>query len=181
MRFRPSSSNPKKSPRHPQRQNEFRNTFKHSMKKTIHEKEQSYEDSSQMRRVVSILRNENSKLKTRVIQGEHELIQKNKEIKKLIQQINAPLYNTSKTLKKPGLVQGLKKRIIAIQKENRTLKEGLASLKKSLKMTTIQELNAEIKVYSDECTRLRNMIENNLQGKDYSLSEDTDKIGKKIK
>ena len=151
------------------------------MQKTIHEKEQSYEDSSQMRRTVSILRNENLKLKTRVIQGEHELIQKNKEIKKLIQQINTPLYNTSKTLKKPGLVQGLKKRIIAMQKENRTLKEGLTSLKKSLKMTATQELNAEIKVYSDECTRLRSMIENNLQGKDYSPSEDTEKVGKKIK
>jgi len=57
------------------------------------------------------------------------------------------------------LVQGLKRRVTLLQKENKTLKEALDALKKSLKMTNAQELNEEIKVYKDECARLRSLVD----------------------
>ena len=132
------------------------------------------------------MKSENTKLKSKVFKSEKELLKKNKEVKRLLEQLNAPsagLYNISRQLmpKKSSksvsqLVMGLKKKISIIQKENKTLKEGLDALKKSLKMTTTQELDAEISTYSKECTRLRIVLEQLTQEKIYANSESDEKI-----
>jgi hypothetical protein len=126
---------------------------------------------------VTILRGENSKLKSRLLHDEKELVQKNKEIRKLLTQLSGPLHGSKEVKKGTGLVQGMKKRIAAAQKENKALKEAFDDLKKSLKMTNAQELSAEVKVYSDECVRLRNMMEKTGTTK---LSSDVSEVDKKV-
>ena len=127
--------------------------------------------------MVTILRGENSKLKNRLLHDEKELVQKNREIRKLLTQLNEPGHGNKETKKGSGLVQGMKKRIVAAQRENKALKESLDNLKKSIKMTNAQELNAEIKVYSDECVRLRNMMEKSEATK---VSQNVNEVDKKL-
>ena len=134
-----------------------------------------------MRKTIALLKGENSKLKAKVLQSEKELVQKNKEIKKLLGQGTMGQYGGKESKKSTPLVSGLKKRIAAALKENKALKEGLENLKKTMKMTTNKELNAEIKVYSDECIRLRGLLEKTGEGKTYVGSEDTEELTKKIK
>jgi len=123
---------------------------------------------------MNILKSENTQLKAKVLQGEKELIKKDKEIKRLLEQLNSPLiYNVAKesSSRKPTgthLVINLKRHITEMQKENNSLKEGLAEFKKSLKTTRIQELEAEVKSYMVECIRLRGLLEKVMNEKPYT-------------
>ena len=141
---------------------------------------------------MNVLRAENIQLKTKVLQSEKELQKKDKDIKDLWCRVNAPaagIYNNipketvpKKTLKTSAhLVMGLKKRIQEIQKENKTLRDGLEALRKSLKMTTTQELDAEVKAYAEECARLRKILEEGMQEKPYITQEDISGIEEKLK
>lgn len=120
-------------------------SFKKFPKNAPQEKPPSSERSARVRA-------ENVRLKGRLLQD--ELAHKSKELKKTRAAGGSRGPKNSNVL-----VQGLKKRVAILQKENKTLKEGLDALKKSLKMTTAQELNEEIKAYKDECARLRTIID----------------------
>eukprot|EP00826_Nyctotherus_ovalis_P043446 TRINITY_DN4578_c0_g1_i1.p1 TRINITY_DN4578_c0_g1~~TRINITY_DN4578_c0_g1_i1.p1 ORF type:complete len:673 (+),score=254.13 TRINITY_DN4578_c0_g1_i1:637-2655(+) len=72
----------------------------------------------------------------------------------------------------------MKKRMAAVQKENKALKESVESLKKSLKMTNAQELTAEVKMFSEECVRLRGMIENQEKQEDREGAEEVGRVTK---
>eukprot|EP01022_Parablepharisma_sp_SALTPOND_P025583 TRINITY_DN5_c0_g1_i1.p1 TRINITY_DN5_c0_g1~~TRINITY_DN5_c0_g1_i1.p1 ORF type:complete len:942 (-),score=200.59 TRINITY_DN5_c0_g1_i1:2152-4977(-) len=192
---RPFSSNPKKHPdpllRSSQRQNAWASSSKHIPKNILHDKEHLYEESLHLKKSMNLLKVENTQLKTKVLQTEKEMAKKDKEIKELLDRLNTPsagFYNVvrepipKKTVKTSAhLVMGLKKRISEVQKENKTLKDGLQTLKKSLKMTTTQELESEIKTYAEECTRLRKMLEEVIQEKPYITPEDLAGIEEKIK
>lgn len=128
--------------------------------------------------MVTILKGENSKLKSKVIHDEKELLQKNKEIRKLLTQLNIPLRGAKEPKRTNPLIQGMKKRIAAVQRENKALKESVESLKKSLKMTNAQELTAEVKMFSEECVRLRGMIEGQEKQEDREDAEQASRMAK---
>ena len=170
-----------------QRQNIWGNTS--IPKNILHDNEQLYEESLNLKKTMNMLKSENTQLKTKMLQGERELLKKDKEIKRLIEQLNTPsITNITKDQpnKKPlktgtQLVINLKKHITEIQKENHILKEGLADYKKNLKTTKIQELESEVKAYLAECLRLRNLLEKIMAEKPYITMDGITKAEEKMK
>ena len=49
----------------------------------------------------------------------------------------------------------LKRKIKELNNENQKKAEEIEALKKNIKSTQLQEIEVEIKVYIDECSRLR--------------------------
>lgn len=136
-------------------------------KNIIHDKEQLYEEILQLKQDHNETKLENVRLKTKLQQFEAELAKKDKEIKSAFDRMTSPaaVGATIKDIKtkrsKVGthLVSALKKKVQDVQRENATLREGLELLKKSVRLTATQELEAEVKAYSDECLRMRKLLE----------------------
>lgn len=147
--MRPASSKPKKQSKQLLQSTHKREpegaSFKKFPKNLPQEKPPASEQSAR-------LKAENLKLKARILQEEKG--HKSKEVKKVRTPGGSKGPKTSNLL-----VQGLKKRIALLQKENKTLKEALDALRKSIKMTNAQELNEDIKAYKDECERLRGLVD----------------------
>lgn len=57
------------------------------------------------------------------------------------------------------ITQNLKNHVKELKQDMKKKDEELNKLKRSLKATNIQELEVEMKLYVDECTRLRHMLE----------------------
>lgn len=57
------------------------------------------------------------------------------------------------------ITQSLKNHVKEVRAELAKKDEEMAKIKRSLKATNIQELEVEMKLYVDECTRLRHMLE----------------------
>ena len=159
----------------------------HTYTRVLHEKEQFHEESAHLKRTMSMLKLENNNLKGKVASGEKELAKKDKEIKKLTSRISSPtpgFYKIAKVLS--SKVNGksgpaaMKKKINELQKKNKILREELKILKKCMKVTTTQELVAEVKAYSDECLRLRNMLEEKITKKTYENEKNEIDIDKKM-
>lgn len=150
-----------------------------------------YEESLNLKKSVNSLRTENTQLKTQVLQAQKELVKKDKEIKSFLDQLNNPpmeFYSLTKGQphKKPAktstyLTIGLKKRITDLQKENKILKEGLLALKKSLKMTSTKELEVEVKSYSDECVRLRMLLDKVLADKPHLILDGNERLSEQLR
>lgn len=58
-----------------------------------------------------------------------------------------------------NLTQSLKKHVKEMRSELKKKDEEMTKIKRTLKATNIQELEVEMKLYVDECTRLRHMLE----------------------
>jgi len=116
---------------------------------------------------MNTLRSENVQLKGKLAQGEKAIVRKDKAIKHLLNRISTSssgFYGAAKAsiFKKDGdgtsLIE-LKKKIAELKKKNKSLKENVDSLRRILKVTSAQELRAEVKAYSKECVRLRKIID----------------------
>ena len=169
-RPRPASSKPSKHSkggmRSSQKRGDWESSSKQFLKNTKSRKDELYDESLSIKRTVGTLKAENIKLRNKVVQGERELNQKNKEIKHLLNQLHEISKDEGLRTKKSGsrMTGNLKREIFDTQKENKMLREGLEALKKSLKVATTQELNAEIEEYSKECARLREEMPTLLAG-----------------
>ena len=53
------------------------------------------------------------------------------------------------------LTLNLKRKIKELQNENQLKKDEIEGLKRNIKSTKISEIEVEMKMYMDECTRLR--------------------------
>jgi len=182
------SSNPRRRSRpairYSQRQGVWGISSKHVPKNIIHDKEHLYDDLIKLRKVMNTMKSENSKLKTKIIRSEKEVTKKNREVKEMLNQLNAPqrdLIPKKSTKTATDIVMSLKKKISRVQKENKTLKEGLDALRKSLRMTTTQELDAEINARSKECAKLRTILEELMQQNPYANSKEDKKLCKELK
>ena len=136
---------------------------------------------------MNVVRDENMKLRTKLQQGENELQRKDREIKELLNKLQSPSLGTyikeihgKKIKSNEHLIMALKKKVQDIQKENKFLKEGFITLKKSVKVTATQELDSELKTYADECVRLRKVIDEMTAEKQYLSPESMEKIEEKI-
>ena len=176
---RPASSNPKKSHNQPfgasQKPNEFGNDqmFIRS----------AYNDQDHdLKKTVSTLKGVNSKLKYKISQREKDLIEKDREIRLLIEQRNDAISRCMKESNKSNpVIQGFRKRIEDYKEEIISLRQKIDLLKKSNKLTAINELRAEIKVYNNECSRLRKIIERFSQGNFNIDTEETERLKRRIK
>ena len=64
-------------------------------------------------------------------------------------------------MKRPNsnLIQNLKAQIKELRTDVKKKEDEVLKIKRTLKSTNIQELEVEMKLYVDECTRLRHMLE----------------------
>jgi len=120
----------------------------------LYDKEGLYEEFVKLKKVMHDLHVENKKLKVKTAKDEKELAKRDEEISSLLYRLNSPSNKTERS----SLVISLKERIDSIQKENKILKEDMEALKKNLRTSRIQKLEAEVKRYSEECTKLRSQL-----------------------
>lgn len=60
---------------------------------------------------------------------------------------------------KTNILAGLRQKLKESREKNKALTESLQALKQSVKFTMVKELETEIKMYSEECIRLRKNLE----------------------
>jgi len=106
-------------------------------------------------------KNRNVRLKNKVAQCNKELAERDKVIHELLDQISSTKPNTSftRSSKNNHLANALKKQVRETRDEIRNKEKEMKKLMKSLKVTRIQEMEVEIKMFADECTRLKHIIE----------------------
>jgi len=138
-------------------------TVKPKMGFTVHDKEHLYDEAVKLKQSMNIYRDENMKLKTRVALCDKELEKKDKIIQELLTQLSTQGQGSAPSLPKgqsaTHLVIALKKQLKESKDEIRAKEEEIKKLKKSLKITRLQETEVEIKMFADECTRLKHIIE----------------------
>ncbi len=121
------------------------------------------EELRKMKQSVNTIREENLRLKTRIQHCDQEADKKDKVINGLLQQVQQLGSGGPAAAKKQysgtHLVLALKKQVKEIKAESAAKDEELRKLKKCLKVTISQEMEVEIKMYADECTRLKHIIE----------------------
>ena len=147
----------------------------------LHDKEQLYDDALKLKEQLHKIQAENMQLKTRLLQNEKELSKKEKDIIELYNQLQsqAPT-RVIKTKNDAYLVTSLKKQLKDFKIDKTKLEDELISLKKKTKVTKLQEMEVEIKMYVDECTRLRHLLEEVIQQKSMVGQEDMNLIEQKL-
>jgi hypothetical protein len=116
------------------------------------------------------LRDDNIKLRTRLHMTENELARKDKMIDELLlmqseaQSKQAPVPKVR--TETHHLVVNLKRKVREQQMELATRKDEVELLKRNLKNTRTHETEVEIKLYMDECLRLRQSLEEVIKSKD---------------
>ena len=124
------------------------------------DKELWYDESKRLKQNLNSIKEENTKLRT-------SLMSANTEIKKL-EKINNELYKEMNNENNPNfisahqknhLVMGLKRQIKTMKEEIREKDEKILNLSRNLKSSKLQEIEVQSQMYSDECIRLRHIIE----------------------
>ena len=132
------------------------------------ERERLYDDAMKHKIATNFFKEENIKIKTRIHLLEAELIKKDKLIDELLLQQDS--FTGAKPLNKmrleSHLTQNLKKKIKDLHTSNLSKNDEIEALKRSIKSTKINEIEVELKMYMDECTRLRHSLEEVIRSKD---------------
>lgn len=132
--------------------------------KVNQERERLYDDVMKQRMTTNVLREENVKLKTRLLFVENEIAKKDKMIDDLLvqQENNFAVPKPKLSAIRVGgiktethLVINLKRKIRDINNEKQNLSAEIDALKRNIRSTKLSELEVENKMYVDECARLR--------------------------
>ena len=151
----------------------------------LHDKEQLYDDAIKLKQSMNIFQDENVRLKAKISQYSKELEKKDKIIQELLGQVSAQPQAVAtgfpKAQSTTHLVIALKKQLKDTKDEIRAKEDEIKKLKNSLKITRLQETEVEIKMFSDECTRLKHIIEEIVKQRNAGYSpEDVAMIEDKI-
>ena len=124
----------------------------------------------------NIYKDENIKLRTKIHILEGELNKKERFIDDILaqqDQFQAPPISSStknsgmqKLKLDSHLTLNLKKKIKELQATVQIKADESESLKRNIKSTKIAEIEVEMKMYIDECTRLRHQLEEVIKSKD---------------
>lgn len=136
----------------------------------------------------NLLKDENVKLKTKVHMLEAELTKKERLVDDLLMQQDTVNYqlinggavssgNASTKNSQPNTLQqrmkleshlanNLKRKIRELQGEVTAKANEVEALKRHIKSTKIAEIEVEMKLYMDECARLRSQLEEVIRSKD---------------
>ena len=116
------------------------------------------------------LANENLRLKTRIHIIEGELLKKDKTIDDLMSQqehsFGMPLQTKFGGRGQTHLVMNLKRKIRDVNLECARRNEEIEALRKNIRSTRQQEIEVEVKMYIEECARLRQQLEEVIKSKD---------------
>ena len=120
----------------------------------------------------NFLKDENTKLRTRIFILEGDLSKKEKLIDDLLQQQEPTAHPgltglKAKKIKMEGhLAMNLKRKIRELQTVVLQRQEEAEILRRNVKNTKMAEMEIEMKMYADECTRLRHQLEEVIRSKD---------------
>ena len=142
------------------------------------ERERLYDDVMKQRIATNSLQQENLRLKTRLQIVEVELQKRDKYINDIMahqdQNFGLPVkYQQNQAARISGglktethLILNLKRKIKEVQQENLKKAQEIEALKRNIKSSRMQEIEVEIKLYMEECTRLRSQLEEVIKSKD---------------
>jgi myosin heavy subunit len=129
----------------------------------LHDKEQLYDEAFKLKQNMNHCKEDNLRLKSKIQQLDREMDKRDKIIQDLLLKVDSePAFNQSKMQRPQAdshLVVALKKQVKSIKDEIRQKEEESIKLKKNLKITRMQEMDIEKKMFTDECTRLKHIIE----------------------
>lgn len=126
------------------------------------DKERLYEENLELKLANNSLKSEMTRLKTKCQQIEKELHKKEENLDE----------RNFYSIKPPNLISNLKSTIKDLKCQLQTRDEEIEKMTKHLKSSKIAELEAEIKAYIDECTRLKHHLEESLQQNGGAISEE---------
>ncbi|CAG9317026.1 unnamed protein product [Blepharisma stoltei] len=115
------------------------------------EKERLYEDNIQLKKTNHVLGEQLTKLKTKLLQLEKEIHRRNS----FVEQNSFTLSN----IPNPRGINSLRDSLNFLKKENQRYKSDNEELKKSMKLTKLNEIEEERDQYFKECKRLRSIID----------------------
>ena len=121
------------------------------------DKERLYEETLALKMEANCFREENVRLKTRMKQLERELDRRNETLDDF-RSTAKERYFTS-TLYSSHLVSNLKSTIKDLRNELKAKEEQTQKAKRDFRTSRISELEIELRVYVDECTRLKHHLE----------------------
>ena len=139
------------------------------------ERERLYDDVMKQRMTTNNLNQENIKLKTRIHMIEAELQRKDRVIDDLVQQQEQNFgmpqgkFAAGRTGPLKGethLVINLKRKIKELQSEKQRGDEEKSALERNIRSTRLTEIEVEVKLYMEECARLRHQLEEVIKSKD---------------
>lgn len=139
------------------------------------ERERLYDDVMKQRMTTNNLNQENIKLKTRIHMIEAELQRKDRVIDDLVQQQEQNFgmpqgkFAAGRTGPLKGethLVINLKRKIKELQSEKQRGDEEKNALERNIRSTRLTEIEVEVKLYMEECARLRHQLEEVIKSKD---------------
>ena len=134
------------------------------------ERERLYDDALREKMVANMLKDENVKLKTKVHILESELLKKERLVDDLLLQQDSYQAGAAKSGQKikleSHLAASLKKKIRELQSTVSTKQSEVEALKRHIKSTRFAEIEIEMKLYIDECSRLRQQLEEVIRSKD---------------
>ncbi|EAR95276.3 hypothetical protein TTHERM_00382370 (macronuclear) [Tetrahymena thermophila SB210] len=143
------------------------------MPRIIHqEKEQLYAETLQLKNQINELKESNKTLKTQLYQVERDSV----KYKKIVDQYEANGIVKGFYPKTEGghITENLKKTIKDLKMQLAVKDEENNKIKKQIKYTRLQELDRERKCYAEECTRLKNLLQQALNEKMEVLIKETD-------
>ena len=144
------------------------------------ERERLYDDVMKQKMTTNNLADENMRLRTKVQIVQQELQKKERVIDDLVTTqkestyigIASPKPSYTTRMSMPGktiethLVINLKRKIRDLQTELAQKDEEIEALKKNIKFTRASEMEVEVKMYMDECVRIRQQLEEVIMSKD---------------
>lgn len=130
------------------------------------DKEKLYEENLELKQKNNSLNDENLRLKTKLFQIEKELNRKEE--------------NTENGKVSGHLVGSLKQLVKDLRSQVQEKTAEVELLKKNAKISKVQELETEIKVYVDECTRLKHHLSEILKQSDSSIEVSSQVLEKNI-
>jgi hypothetical protein len=141
------------------------------------EKERLYEENINLKQMYNLMNEENVRLKTKILQ-----LEKNTEPVK-------PSDLTSPNNKAIHLAESLKQTIKDLKGEIKAKDKEIEEIKKHVRYTKMQELESDLIQYSNECIRLKSLIEELLEEKGIlpkgldlylKLKEEKEELEKKV-
>jgi len=151
-------------------------------KNIMQDKETLYDTMLRLKEQVRNLTVENSKLKAKGIQTESELQRKDRLLAEVIERINSESASSNlvKLQKETHLITALKQKVKTLEDDLTLKNKEISELKKNIKITKFKEYEKQIKVYEEECLRLRNLLKIANEFHKSSVSMSTEKLKQEI-
>ena len=154
-----------------------------SLRKRFHNNEFCYDEHQKIKQNLNVLKEENTILKTQLLNANEELRKNEKEIERILKGMtssNNP--NVKQTFHANShLIIVLKRQVKEMKLEIHEKEERIENLSRNLKVSRVQELEVQMQELTDECIRLKQLIGEMRKSVNQSTNEQMISLEGKIK